>query len=231
MNATPDSSSNVTLDENDARLLALVGRRQIEWDPGAAARIVAAESAIACYTILPMDVMAVLATPARVDSGAIDRSPIVSFASFVIGLESALQGQSDVTFDMSTFPEVAAPVRPGLSLHELPPKDGWQMPIHGISRDVMPQVHEAVQEFSNRTPGMSARAAAEVAEEIWSRPAWAGLPVRVLHAARRLRMITEEPLRITASTCGPWKRLSTPRGQILTYTPGIEARLGLRVVR
>lgn len=232
MNSGPsDEAPIVSLKESEARLLALVGARQVEWEPAAAARLVVSENAIAVYTILPMDVMAVIAAPAEVGQSAVGLSPTVSLASFVAGIESALNQGAEVAFNMSSLPEVTAPVNPGLSLHQLPPKDGWQMPIHGVSQDVMPQVKEAVQEFQLRTPGMSARASAQVAEEIWARPAWAGLPVRVLHAARRLRMITDEPLRITASTCGPWKRLSTPRGQILMYTPGIEARLGLHVVR
>lgn len=232
MNSGPsDEAPIVSLEESEARLLALIGARQVEWEPAAAARLVVSENAIAVYTILPMDVMAVIAAPAEVAQSAVGLSPTVSLASFVAGIESALNQGAEVAFNMSSLPEVTAPVNPGLSLHQLPPKDGWQMPIHGVSRDVMPQVKEAVQEFQLRTPGMSARASAQVAEEIWARPAWAGLPVRVLHAARRLRMITDEPLRITASTCGPWKRLSTPRGQILMYTPGIEARLGLHVVR
>lgn len=212
-------------------MLALIGARQVDWEPAAAARIVASEGAIACYSVLPMDVMAVVATPAQVAKSAVGLESTVALSSFISGIESALDAGAEITFDMAALPEVAAPVGSGLSLHHLPPKDGWQMPIHGLSRDVMPQVAEAVREFQMRTPGMSAQASAQVAEEIWSRPAWAGLPVRVLHAARRLRMINDEPLRITASTCGPWKRLSTPRGQIFMYTPGIEARLGLHVVR
>ena len=105
------------------------------------------------------------------------------------------------------------------------------MPIHGVSSDITPMIEAAVTEFRQRTAGMTERQAAPIAEEIWSRTAWAGLPMRTLHAARRLRLLTDEPLRITAATSGPWKRLSTPRGQLFTYSAGIEARLGLHVVR
>ena len=227
---TTHVGGRVTLSERDARMLALVGRRQVDWDPATAARIVIADSAIACFSILPMEVMCVLATPAKVQPEAVGADVTTSLDSFVSGLESGISGGGDIEFDTSSLPTVSAPIDPGMSLHQLPPKDGWQMPIHGVSSDVVPQVRDAVEEFRKRSAGTGARQANAIAEEIWSRTAWAGLPLRVLHAARRLRMITDEPLRITASTCGPWKRLSTPRGQLLSYSAGLEARLGLRVV-
>ena len=228
--ATTHVGASITVTERDARMLALVGRRQVEWDPATAVRIVVAESAIASFSILPMEVMCVLATPARVQTEAVGADVTTSMDTFVSGLEMGIAAGGDIQFDTSSLPQVSAPIDPGMSLHQLPPKDGWQMPIHGISSDVVPQVRDAVEEFRQRSAGVPARQAEAIADEIWSRTAWAGLPLRVLHAARRLRMITDEPLRITASTCGPWKRLSTPRGQLLSYSAGIEARLGLRVV-
>lgn len=220
----------VTLAEPDARVLALVGRRQVEWDPLSPVRIVVGRNAIACYVVLPMDVMSMLAVPAQVAPEAVEASVTVSLSSFVAGLEEALGNDDAICFDIDSLPRVSAQIGQGLTLAQLPPRDGWQMPIHGVSSDVTPLVKEAVEEFRQRTVGMSERHAAPVADEIWSRTAWAGLPMRTLHAARRLRLITDEPLRITASTSGPWKRLSTPRGQLFTYSAGIEARLGLHVV-
>lgn len=221
----------VTLTERDARVLALIGRRQIDWDPTSAVRIIAGQRAIACYVVLPMDVMCMVAVPADVSAAAVDADAVVALSSFVTGIEEALSADQVICFDMDGLPTVTAPVGQGLTLAQLPPRDGWQMPIHGVSSDITPMIEEAVTEFRQRTVGMSERHAAPIAEEIWSRTAWAGLPMRSLHAARRLRLLTDEPLRITAATCGPWKRLSTPRGQLFTYSAGIEARLGLHVVR
>ena len=228
--ATTPGERLIALTEQDARMLALVGRRQVEWDPSTAARLVLSANAVACYSVLPMDVMCVLATPAQVGSDAMGEDITVPLRSFVAGLEEGLQSGDDIAFDITELPRTTPPIDPGVSLHQLPPREGWQMPIHGVSSDVVPQVREAVEEFRQRSAGLSSRQSTAIAEEIWSRTAWAGLPLRVLHAARRLRMITDEPLRITASTCGPWKRLSTPRGQLFSYTAGIEARLGLSVV-
>ncbi len=221
----------ISLNERDARVLTLVGRRQIEWDPIAAVRITVGRSAIACYVVLPMDVLCMLAVPAEVSPDAVDAEATVSLSSFVTGLEEALAAEADIRFDIDLLPTVTAPVGQGLTLAQLPPRDGWQMPIHGVSSDITPLVKDAIEEFRQRTAGMSERQAATIADEIWSRSAWAGLPMRTLHAARRLRLLTDEPLRVTASTCGAWKRLSTPRGQLFTYAAGIEARLGLHLVR
>lgn len=220
----------VSVAGRDARILSIVGRRQVEWDPLMATRVTVGESALAVYSILPMQVMCALAVPADVSPAAVDADVIVSFASLVRGIDSALDEGEDVRFDVDSIPSITATVGQGLTLACLPPREAWQMPIHGLSSDLTPSIRDAVEEFRLRSAGMSQREASPIAEEIWSRTAWAGLPMRVLHAARRLRLLTDEPLRLTASTCGPWKRLSTPRGQIFSYTAGIEARLGLRVV-
>jgi hypothetical protein len=220
----------VTVAESEARVLSLIGRRLLEWEPLTAARIHVGERAMVLYSVLPMDVMCAFAVPAEVSAEAVDDDVTTSLASMLTGFQDALASGNPVRFDVATLPIVSAPVGQGLTLASLPPRDGWQMPIHGVSSDITPSIREAVEEFRERTAGMSERQATNVADEIWSRTAWAGLPMRVLHAARRLRLLTDEPLRVTAATCGPWKRLSTPRGQIFSYTAGIEARLGLRVV-
>ncbi len=220
----------VTVGEQEARILSLVGSRLTEWEPTMAARITIGERALVVYTVLPMHVMCALAVPAEVSLEAVGDDVTASLSSFVSGISGAVASGNQACFDVTTLPRVAASVGQGLTLASLPPADGWQMPIHGVSSDITPQIREAVHEFRERTQGMSERQAANIAEEIWSRSAWAGLPMRVLHAARRLRLLTDEPLRVTAATCGPWKRLSTPRGQVFSYAAGIEARLGLRVV-
>jgi penicillin-binding protein 1C len=71
---------------------------------------------------------------------------------------------------------------PGLAM--LPPSEGWQLPIHGVSGDVVPEVDAAVAEFRRRAPGVVDPQV--LAEQIWERPSFGGLPLRVLHAARRL---------------------------------------------
>ncbi|MEK9810457.1 MAG: hypothetical protein VW362_08415, partial [Candidatus Nanopelagicales bacterium] len=68
------------------------------------------------------------------------------------------------------------------------------------------------------------------AEQLWDRPTFGGLPLRVLHAARRLGFLVDDGSRVTACTTSGWKRFTTVRGQIFlrTVPPG---QRPLRVVR
>lgn len=69
-----------------------------------------------------------------------------------------------------------------------------------------------------------------MAEDIWARPGFGGMPVRGLHAARQLGMIGDDSARVAVATNGQWRRLSTSRGQVFTYANGPAARLALRLV-
>jgi hypothetical protein len=70
-----------------------------------------------------------------------------------------------------------------------------------------------------------------LAESIWERHAFGGLPMRALHAARRLGFLTDDASRVTASTCTGWKRLTTVRGQVFVRAAVPTQRPDLSVVR
>jgi hypothetical protein len=95
---------------------------------------------------------------------------------------------------------------------------------------VIPIINEAVSEFDRRSVGLGERGKADLAEEIWNRPGWGGLPVKVLYAAQRLSLIWDEPIKISSATCGPWKRLSTPRGQVFLRATDPVGRNRMRLV-
>ena len=164
----------ILLNEREARVLSLVGTRLTEWDSGMTARVIVADSALAVYAVLPMDVMVALAVPAQVDEEAIGDDVTTSLATLVRGVSDAVAAKQSVRFDTASLPQLTASVGHGLTLASLPPADGWQMPIHGVSSDITPQIREAIEEFRERTKGMPEYQAAPVAEEIWSRAAWAG---------------------------------------------------------
>ena len=111
----------------------------------------------------------------------------------------------------------------------LPLSEGWHLPIHGVSGDVIPEVDAAVAEFRRRAPSVIDSQA--LAEQMWERNSFGGLPLRVLHAARRLGFLTDDASRITASTTTGWKRLTTVRGQVFVRTVPPTQRPGLSVVR
>lgn len=211
----------VRLGDPERRVLTALGRRQVEWDPRLPARVISRDGALGIFTAPPMDVLAFLAVPADV---AADLDVTVALASLV----SAAEESGDI--DLATVTPVQVPFTSGISLTHLPPSEGWQMPIPAVASDVLPAVDDALAEFRARSAGLGPRGQQTVADEIWSRTAWAGLPLRVLHAGYRLRFLARDRMRITAATNGPWRRLSTPRGQVFSYVTGIQAQLSLHAV-
>jgi hypothetical protein len=217
--------ARVGLMVDDAKALAAMAKRQLGIDARMPVRIVSRPNALGLYTALPMDVIAFVAIPATFASGE-EVDLTVSLASLSIELDRVVASQ--VPLDLSALPEVRVPVTKKATIALLPPSDGWQLPMFAVAGDLVPQVDASVEEFTRRSKGLSERAQQEIAEEIWERPAWAGLSMRMLHAARRLGLLAQDRSRIAAATCGPWRRLSTPRGQVFARASG---RLDLNQLR
>jgi hypothetical protein len=176
------------------------------------------------FTTPPLGVMAFVAVPMQSGpSERIDR--IVALSSWADLLAS------DADPDPLTLAEATVPVISGPMLLDLPPADGWQVPLRGLSGDLVPMVAEATAEFDVRSPGLAPRTQEAVADEIWGRQAWGGLPMRVLHAARQLGMLAADSSSVQATTCGSWKRLSTARGQVFVPVDTKKALLTLRADR
>ena len=220
---------SVVLAETDARSLEIFCRRQLKWSATLAARIVSSPRALGMFTAPPLGVLAFVAVPVQVPGDEpMDR--IVSLAEWADQL-AAGAGAPTVEVDPLALPEVFVPVSDGPTLLDLPPSDGWQVPIKGLSGDLLPQVAAATQAFEARAAGLAPRAQQTVADEIWGRNAWGGLPMRALHAARQLGMLADDPSGVQASTCGSWKRLSTVRGQVFVPVDARTAMLTLRADR
>lgn len=172
------------------------------WDPQAQVRLVARARAVGIYGTTPMDVISfvVLPTVEPADGDVVVAAKDVVATSVGSGVEIALPDGL-----------VAAP-----ALSVLPSSDGWHLPIAAVSGDLVPLVDEAVAEFRRRAPGTGNTQL--LAQEIWDRPAFGGLPMRALHAARRLGFLADDSSRVAASTSTGWKRLTTVRGQIFVRT-------------
>jgi hypothetical protein len=160
--------------------------------------------------------------PAKIGTGA--PCDVITGGRDVVALLSNSSG----LIDLDSLEPVAGVE--GAALSELPPSTGWQIPINAVASDVIPIINEAVSEFDRRSVGLGERGKADLAEEIWNRPGWGGLPVKVLYAAQRLSLIWDEPIKISSATCGPWKRLSTPRGQVFLHASGPVGRNRMRLV-
>ncbi len=218
----------IRLAEPEARALEGFCRRQLRWDESLPARVVTAANALGVFTSPPLGVLVFIAVPTIApveEDDALDSIvPLGAFADLLRA--DAITGMSPGALPRATVPVGANP-----TLQHLPPTDGWQLPFFGVSGDLVPIVDDATAEFEGRTAGLPPRAQEAVAEEIWERHTFGGLPLRALHAARQLGMITSDRAKVSAATSGPWKRFSTPRGQVFVYSSGPAARLALHVVR
>ena len=218
----------IRLADPEATVLEGFARRQLAWDPALNARVITSAAAVGLFTCPPMGVMVFFAVPAAQPIAGDDHCdvmvPLARFADLV-------RDDGRTGMDPTSLPRALVPPSSAPTLHHLPPAEGWQLPIHGVAGDLVPKVEEATREFEARSAGLPPRSQEAVAEEIWERQGFGGLPMRALHAARRLGMIADDRCRVAAATCGPWKRLSTPRGQVFVYSSGPAARLSLHVVR
>jgi hypothetical protein len=214
----------ITLGAHEARVLAAFGKRQLAWDPSLAARIVSSSKAIGVYTAPPMDVLSFTSVPAK-EIPALDLT--VTLASLVDALEAG--ANSGGTLDVAQMDPAPASWVAGVSM--LPPSHGWQIPMYAVAGDLVADVDAARQEFISRSQGLDPRAQQDIADEIWNRIAWAGLPMRMLHAAKRLGLLAGDQARVAAATCGTWRRFSTPLGEIFHRIPGETARFEIHVVR
>jgi hypothetical protein len=197
---------------DEARLLAAYLRRQISWDSGLLARLVARERAIGVYTAPPMNVLAFVAVPAEVRDPSFDR--VVG----AVQLASALEATGG-DLDLDALAALAVPISAMITVQTLPPADGWQLPIHAVAGDLVPAIDAAASEVAARGANLSPTGQRVVAQEVWDRPAWAGLPMRALLAAQRLGILSADSSRVAAATSGSWRRFSTPRGQVFVQAP------------
>jgi len=218
----------IALKPDEVQALLAMARRQIAWDPRMPVRLRSSGAAIGMYTVPPFDVLALFAVPASVDR-EIDAT--IPLASLITALEVA--AANDRPIDLARITEAPAPLigARGMSVATLPPAEGWHLPIKAMSGDVLVSVDEAVAEFTRRATGQVEALQQQIADEIWSRPAWASLPMRVLHAAARLGMLANDRSRISAAVAGKWKRLSTARGHVLIDASAQSVQLPLSVLR
>lgn len=218
------SDATIELSTDEARTLAAYGRRQLSWDAHMAVRLVSTGNALGLYTAPPMQVLALFAVPAAVQSEAsLDRT--VLLASLVAALDRCVS--SGEPLDTRSLGEVQLVGAVGVAM--LPPTEGWQVPMHAIAGDLCAKVDEGVREFNLRSKGQSQLVVQQIADEIWSRQSWGALPLRALHAARRLGMINPDSSRVSCASNGLWKRLATNRGQV--FVRSADQQAGFRAGR
>lgn len=205
---------------HEARLLRAHLERLRSWDSAAQVRVLLRGGALGIFSAPPLGVLGFVALP-------LAGSPTAK-ADVTVRADALLEGIHETPAGSA---EIALPPGgPGIAeLAVLPPEEGWQLPISGVSGDVLPAVEEAIAEFRARAPMVPSTEA--LADEIWGRTSFGGLPLRALHAARQLGFLAPDGSRVTAATCTGWKRLTTVRGQVFVRDPRALGRQHLSVVR
>jgi hypothetical protein len=216
---TSSTLAVLALPEHEGRLLAAHLDRLTTWEPAGHVRVVARGGVVGVYSSPPMRVIGFVALPLR--------EPVVAEIDVSARTADIRSGLVAAGADTELILPEPAVGSPGVAM--LPPSEGWQLPIHGVSGDVVPEVDAAVAEFRRRAPSVVDPQV--LAEQIWERPSFGGLPLRVLHAARRLGFLTDDASRVTACTMTGWKRLTTVRGQVFVRTHTPTQRPDLSVVR
>lgn len=208
-----DAGAQIALAPLEGRALAAHLDRLHSWDSQALVRLVSRRTALGIYGAPPMGVMSFVALPLKEPATVeldVTLPAVMARAALVDGETASLDG-------------VSAPAE----LSFLPPADGWHLPIQGVAGDLIPMVEESVAEFRARSAAVLDTQV--LADQLWDRPSFGGLPMRMLHAAHRLGFIVDDGSRVSACTVSGWKRLTTVRGQVFirTIPPGQRA---LRII-
>lgn len=201
-------------DGTPADLVTYLGRAG-RADPGGATRLVARGAVVAAYvspvhgtgapTVLGLRVLR-LTEPADVDAtvplaAVADRFARLTSSDGVVELPLPAQRAHEATWA-------------GVS----PPRSGWQV-VGAVDGELLDQAARAgVQEVATGTPdGAGSAAVARLRTLVWGRelPDVAGVPAGAAFAAQVLGFLgAGEPVALYAA--GPWRRLTTSRGHVLT---------------
>jgi hypothetical protein len=205
----------------DAALLRGYLDRLITWDRRALVRVVATPGALNVYGSPSSGVL----TQLEMSTAIVGPEGIDHIASAKMLRQAVGRDAQTVPLDLALVPLAAG----GHTLAHLPPANGWQLPIHAVAGDLLPLLDAAAAEYRRRGAPLGSLEQQQLSDEIWGEIAWAGLPLRVLHLARLLGFLGPNSSRVTAATCGPWKRFTAMRGRVYTRTRGLHP--GLHLVR
>jgi len=230
--------TQLTLRHDEAAYVAGHLRRLVSWEPEAAVRVRVAGSTLGIFGLPPLDCMSFVAVPLAADPSVPERADAnvgvvdtVVSAGRMRDVIGDVSGKGAGAHRTIRLPDSLGPVA-GLAV--LPPTGPWLPAERGIAGDVRPIVADGVREFRERNEALgqsTARVLDELAQELWSRPGWGGVPLRALHAANLLWMLPHDGLRIETATCEGWKRLLTPVGQVFVRSSGLPPKLSLAVLR
>ena len=221
--------SNPELNAPDAAFLAGYLQVLIGWDARACVRIQQRGSAIGFFGSAATGCITFVALPLPHSHDEDGRDVTVSAGRL-----------RDVLGDVTSPKEghirelrIPDPVTGPLELLDLPPLTNWEVNATAVASDVLEPLDVAVAEFKRRVPpgGLVSPAESQrVAEEIWSRPGWAGVPLRAIHTAKALGFLANATATVRSAKVPGWSRLATPSGQVFTPDSARNLALPLHVL-
>ncbi len=230
MRARDSRMPEVVLSREERVHLAGVLGRLLKWDPAARLRITSTRRALGLYLDAPMGVLVFIALPLA--------SPLDEVIERAVSAHRLRDILGDVASMSAPEGDVAVKIPDGLdmppALAVLPPSEGWIGAERATAAEVASAVDAALAEFTEQSEaiqGASEATKRELAQEWWATSAWGGLPLKALHAARSLGMLSHPGARVESATRAGWKRMVTPAGQVFVAPPHSYAGIALSVVR
>lgn len=205
-----------------ADLVTYLGRAQ-RVDPGGAVRLVARERVLAAYvspvhggggpTVIGLRVVPLADAGDGAGDGATALDATVPLAAMADRF-ARLSGSLAFAVPPAQAPDATWA---GMS----PPRSGWQV-VGAIARDLLVDAaRHGVEEVAAGVPeGAGSAAVARLRALVWGRdlPGVERVPAGAAYAAESLGFVgADEPVALYAA--GPWRRLTTSRGHVLTRAP------------
>jgi hypothetical protein len=197
--------------------------RLVAFDDRAAVRLQGAGVVVGVWGGPPLDVL----TLRPVGLGV----PLAQPLDVTVSVRRLLDQVDRAMLDGSDL-ELPAPVTgPGWA-GLLPPKSGWHELATVPAAGVADAVRLAVEGFRRRVDELpeadrhSQPALETIAQQLWSEPVVAGIPLRAAHAADLIGLLSRDG-EVRALEAGPWQRLACPGGSVLLRRDGAGTGLGL----
>lgn len=200
-------------------------QRLMTWDTCNTIRILTTPRAMGMFADLPMGVLAFIAVPLlETTDPALDRGVSTHRLRDCIG-EVAHFTEPSVSLQLPEDRPLPA------ALAHLPSKSGWIPAERGLAGDILNRLAEFKKELPPTVVDKSfTNLRDDLLQSWWNTSAWGGLPVKAIHAAQVLGLLSVPAARVESATKAGWKRLVTPAGQIFVAPPESYSGIRLSVV-